>query len=338
MAERAFKCPQCNGPLAPSRFARAVTCSYCGATVQVDEAAVSTAAFREAHRQWNAPETHGFGAWSTIGDSHWTLGMLIARGEISDVYAAQRARWPTERALVKVLREGRDLGLFDHEWAVLGRLLASKAPGAGTFGSRLPQPIAHGPITAGAHVGSRATVLRWAGGFVHTFEAVQHAHPHGIEPRAAIWIWRRVLELLSFLHASGYVHGALLPQHLLVQDGEHGVRLVGYSCADHPGAKLRSVCTRSSSFYPEDLKASRTLSAGSDLAMSARCVAFLLGGDALGHGLPAAVPAPLAELVRELATAKTPAPLDAWSLRERLGDLAQALFGAPAFCPIVMPS
>jgi hypothetical protein len=337
VAERAFKCPQCNGPLAPSRFARAVTCSYCGATVQVDEASVSTASFREAHRQWNTPDAQGFGTWSSIGDSHWALGALIAQGEISDVYAAQRARWPTERALVKVLRQSRDLGLFDHEWAVLGKLLASKAPGAGTFGARLPQPIAHGPITAGAHAGSQATVLRWAGGFVHTFEAVQHAYPHGIEPRAAIWIWRRVLELLSFLHGSGYVHGAVLPQHLLVQDGEHGVRLVGYSCADHPGAKLRSVCARFESFYPEDLKASRSLSISGDLAMSARCVAVLLGGDPTGRGLPAAVPTALAEMLRTFAAAQTPARDDAWSLRERLGELAQAVFGAPAFCPIVMP-
>ena len=69
--------------------------------------------------------------------------------------------------------------------------------------------------------------------------------------------------------------------------------------------------------------------------MSARCVAVLLGGDADGGGLPGAVPPPLADLVR--AVAKSARGYDAWSLRQHLGELAQAVFGPPAFCPIVMP-
>src|SRR5262249_60657545 len=48
MAQRALMCPQCNGPLSPGRFARSVVCSYCGATVTLDEASVEAARYRRA--------------------------------------------------------------------------------------------------------------------------------------------------------------------------------------------------------------------------------------------------------------------------------------------------
>jgi DNA-directed RNA polymerase subunit RPC12/RpoP len=100
MAERALKCPQCSAPLTVSRFARRAVCPYCGSTVVLDSRrTVPAARFREAHRVWNAPQTHGYTHWLTVGDGHWALETLAAHGEISDVYFARRARWPTERVV-----------------------------------------------------------------------------------------------------------------------------------------------------------------------------------------------------------------------------------------------
>src|SRR5437899_11708221 len=131
MAERVLKCPVCSGPLSPSRFARSVVCSYCGATVQLDEATVSAARFRDALRAWDDPARHRGSLW--IGDGHWALEVLLARGEISDVHAARRARWPTERVVLKVLRDRRAAALFAHEWEILRELHRSEASGADHF-------------------------------------------------------------------------------------------------------------------------------------------------------------------------------------------------------------
>src|SRR5262249_45346363 len=155
----------------------------------------------------------------SIGDSHWALGDLVAAGEVSDVYAVERARWPTEKALVKILRDGGRAAELDHEWDVLIALQESAASGAASFLSRIPSPILHGTLTAGAAAGSRALFVRWENGFIHTFEDVARAHPKGIEPRASIWVWRRILEVLTFLHTTGFAHGAVLPPHLLVEEG-----------------------------------------------------------------------------------------------------------------------
>ncbi len=333
-----LKCPHCSAPLSPpSRFARSVVCAFCAATVTLDHSAVSAARFREAHARWSSPATHGFAAWWSIGTGHWAVGALAGRGEASDVYFGLRARWPTERVLVKVLRSERaeDVGALSHEREVLEALQDSTAPGAASLTRRIPEPVAHGLVRGGPYEGRCALVLRHASGFHHTLEAVRARHSRGVDPRASVWMWRRILEVLTFVHASGWVHGAVLPQHLLIQDGEHGVRLVGYAAADRPGRALRRIASGYEPYYPQGR--SGVLSPALDVAMSARCIAYALGGDPATGEVPAAVPPPYASLIRS-AAAGIDADEGAWALRDRIGSVSAEVFGPPSFHPIEMPA
>jgi hypothetical protein len=305
-------------------------CSFCQSTVQVDPSAVSSGVFRAALAAWNSPETHGYTTYLTIGESHWATRHFIARGEISDVYLGERARAPTERVLLKLLREPEQTPLFDREWDVLHKLQQSSAPGAALFGTLVPQPVVRGLVESGPHRGRRAMAFRWATGFVRTLEAVRQAYPQGIDPRISIWMWRRMLELLAFLHRSGIVHGAVLPPHVLVENGEHGIRLVGYSAAGESGTPVATSCSRFEPFYP-----ARRLSPRADVTMSARSIAFALGGAGPGDDVPASVPEPLADLIRKVAADGED---DAWDVRETVGKVARVLYGPPRFHPLVMPS
>lgn len=337
--EHAIMCPQCNAPLAPHHFARSIVCSYCGTTVRLDESSVSAAIFHETFLAWNSPESYQIPSWVSIGNRHWALDKCIAHGDISDVYTAQRARWPTELAILKLLRNRQDIGLFDNEWDVLHALQQSDAPGADIFTMLIPQPIIHENITAGSLAGRRVSIFRWESGFRHTFDEVIQAYPQGINPRASIWIWRRILEVLSFIHASGMAHGAVLPAHLLIQENEHGVRLVGYSFAGRIGGNLHPISDVYKSFYPKMEQSRSKLTTQLDLAMSARCIVAILGGNPATASLPATVPAQLAGIVQRIALSK-PADAsseDAWTIREKLGEIARKVFGASQFIPIVMP-
>ena len=334
MPERVSRCPNCGATLTPSRFARSAVCEYCRSVVQLDEAAVSAQLFRAAHREWLASDSSDPRPQVTIGGDGWRLGPLVAHGEIADVHYAERVRTPTERALVKVLRDAADLPMLTAEWAALGALRTSDARGAAALLPRTPAPIAHGPITDGVHAGSHATVLRYAPRFDHTFEAVRDLYPAGVDARIGVWMWRRILEVLSFLHRSGVVHGAVLPQHLLVERGEHGVRLVGFGCAGPPGAPLAAINLRHAGLYPPRQIATPLLSEAHDLAQTARSVGYALGADDEG-GLPQSVPRPLRELLT--AVAEGASTRDAWALWERVGVLARDLFGAPSFHPLALP-
>jgi hypothetical protein len=117
------------------------------------------------------------------------------------------------------------------------------------------------------------------------------------------------------------------------------VRLVGYGCATHIGKKLQALPDEHKAFYPTGIRVGSTLTPQLDLAMSARCVAALLGGNPTDASLPAAVPPSLAKLVGRVALSDPTLPADnAWALREELGHIADNVFGAPQFIPIVLPS
>jgi len=328
-------CPQCNAPLAPHQFASSIVCSYCGATVRLDESSVSAAIFREAFRVWNSPESYQISSWVSIGNTHWALEKCIAHGDIADVYYARRARWPTELAILKLLRDRQDAGLFDNEWDALQALQRSNAPGADTFTALIPQQIMHGDSGA-----RRVSIFRWASGFYHTLDEVAQAYPQGVPPRASIWVWRRILEVLSFIHTSGMAHGAVLPSHLLVQENEHGARLVGYGSAGRLGEKLRAVSRGYEAFYPQPAQPGSKLTAQLDLVMSARCIVAILGGNPATASLPATVPAKLADIVQRIALSDPAgaAGQNAWAIRGELGAIADEVFGPPQFIPIVMPS
>ena len=337
--EHAIMCPQCNAPLTPHRFARSVVCSYCGTTVQLDEPSLSASIFHEAFRVWNSPGTYQIRSWVSIGNRHWALEKFVAHGDISDVYTARLARWPTELAILKLLRDRQDIDLFENEWNAIQVLQKSHAPGADTFTMLIPQPILHGDITAGSLEGQRASIFRWASGFHHNIDEVIQAYPQGIPPRASIWIWRRILEVLSFIHASGMAHGAVLPANLLIQEHEHGVRLVGYSFCGRLNEKLPSVPHGYESFYPKPAGSWSTLTPQLDITMSARCIAAILGGNPETAALPKMVPARLAGIIQHIALSEPDgvAKEGAWAIREELGKIAREVFGPPQFIPIVMP-
>jgi serine/threonine protein kinase len=305
----------------------------------LDVSPVLTKKFHEAFRIWNAPESYQIQSWISIGENHWALDKCIAHGDISDVYTGQRARWPTELVIVKLLRDRQSTGPFDNEWEALQALHRSATPGADTFTALIPQPVMVGDVNTGPHNGKRATIFRLASGFRYTFDEVIQAYPQGIPPRASIWIWRRILEVLSFIHNSGMAHGAVLPSHLLVQHNEHGVLLVGYGSAGHLGEKLRTKSDRYESFYPQPARSFSTLTPQLDLIMSARCIVTMLGGDPQTGSLPAKVPERLAGMIQEIAFADPvrSARKNAWTIREELGVIANEVFGAPQFIPIVMP-
>jgi hypothetical protein len=293
----ALVCPGCGAPLPSDALLRVVTCAFCAASVAAEEGLVSAAAFRRARAELD-DEARERADLSVAGVPYRVLAR-VAAGEHSDVFLAERAHRITERVIVKVLREGGDGAALDREWSALEALHASTAQGAPLMSRRLPQLVGRG---AASDSRRPALVFRAASGFVHTLEDVRRAYPSGVDARHAIWMWRRILELLGWVHRSGFVHGAINPAHAILHARDHGVMLVGWSSA------VRSFDTRT------------------DLAASARAIAHLLGSE---------VPASIAELVR--ASASAPFTDDAWQLKDAVAQAARQVYGPPAYVRLAMP-
>lgn len=335
MAIEALKCPDCAAPL-PSGARDGYVCIYCDH--------VLTNIPRSAASRWRAdddrdeiPEDVGLPRVHVGGRTYAVLGRL-AKGDGSDVFLARRAARLTEMVVIKALRAKADEDLLAREWRVVEALNKSQAQGYEFFGRLVPQAVAHGRLTGAVASAGTASVFRWRSGFLHTMDDVRREHSNGVDPRAAVWMWKRMLEVLGWVHRAGYAHGAVIPEHVLVHPRDHGVAFAGWSSAVRlTGAeKVAATSASRQAFYPRATWERGVVTVATDLTMSARVIAHALGGDAAKGTVPSSVPRPIAELVSQYARDDAPAD-DAWDLMERVSDAGRAAFGPPRFVPFTMP-
>ena len=314
---QALSCPQCSAPLPRAARWRTVNCSYCGATVVRGQETVERESFRAAWRRANADVPGGrVLAWR--GGRYRVLAPL-ATGEHSDVLLAERLGALPERVTFKLARESSADGVLQREFTVLQALQDLSVPGAAYFTRRLPQPlgigVAEGLASAMSDGSRQALVLRHPTGFWGGLQDVRQANPQGIDPRHAVWIWRRMLEVLAFVHGAGWTHRDLSPSHALVHPRDHGVLLIGWSRAQQAtGPAHDAAVTR-------------------DLMQSAWAVRAVLHGAAPGEpGLGAHTPAPFAALLRECSEdAAACGRLGAQGIEQALSAASREAFGAPRF-------
>ena len=333
MSLRALSCPACGAPLPPNARRAVVVCPFCKASVTDDGPVVFAASFKQALADLEKGNADPRPRVRIAGLPYSVNGRL-ARGDSSDVFLAERAHPITERVIVKVLRAGSDRDLFEREWEMLEALHACESDGSVQFGRRLPALVARGRVE-GTEL--RAQVHRAASGFVDTAEDVMRAYPRGVDGRHAVWIWRRILEMLGWVHRSGFVHGAVLPAHLVVHTRDHGVMLVGWSCATRTGERAGLPVIRDSQrdLYPEELLRVAAPSAATDLAMTARCIARVLGGSA--EALPPSVPEPLRALIAASSTLRGLTTDDAWEMKQQVGTAAHQAYGPARYHRFSMP-
>jgi serine/threonine protein kinase len=293
-----------------------VACPYCHAMVTRSRAVVERATFREARARleavaWAACQA---GARSLHGGGlRYRLLALLGAGEQTDVYLAERSGPLPERVTLKLARQPGPTGRLAAEAATLVALQDSTVNGAAYFTQRLPQVVAYGMTEGTPGDEHEMLLLRHPAGYWGSLADVLHQAPTGLDPRHAVWIWRRVLEVLAFVHDSGWTHGDLAPEHWLVHPRDHGVLMVGWRQA-RPVTDAAAIVR--------------------DLMQSAWSVRALLAGGADLPALAGEVPPPLADLLRRCSEdAGFCEQYGARGIEQQLTGAAQAAFGPPQFIP-----
>lgn len=314
---RVLFCEGCGGPLDAPWADLVVVCAHCGSHNLPDRPA-----------GYLAPRAPADGRPRlNLGGRTWVLEARLANGDSTTVY---RARWVVrlgELVVIKVLSALADGDLLRREWSALTALRASGATGAEHYVTRLPAPVAHGLIDADRV--RPASVFGWKPGFVHNLREVGEVHPAGVSGPILVWVLKRLLELLGFVHRSGFVHGAVTPDHVLVHPKDHGAMLVGWTVAtpwaDGRTQRLPAIPGTWRTMYGERREATPAL----DVAMACACARSLAGWH-----LPAAVRQDPVErvLARGLAGHD-----DAWALRDQLSAASGEAYGPPAWHPLAMP-
>ena len=75
-----------------------------------------------------------------------------------------------------------------------------------------------------------------------------------LDGRHIAWLYKRILIGLAITHQCGYIHGAVTPDHILVDDKNHGINLIGQIHSIKASGKLSIVSSAYKDWYPTGLK------------------------------------------------------------------------------------
>lgn len=259
----------------------------------------------------------------------------LAAGDLADVYAADYEDGGEQRqAVIKVFRDPRDEDLAVAEWRSIEKALAVKPPGMDGFKSYLPRPIETGKIVVGGRP-RRVNIFRRMVGKKgrYTLADVMRAYPGGLDVRDMAWMWRRILEILSFVHERAeLVHGAVLPDHVLIDPVDHSARLVDWCYSVPTGSRMKAVPSGRDAWYPPEVfLKGRTTGPGVDVFTSAKIALALVGGDI--DKLPAKIAALLRACLIPSPSMRHSSVRDVY---KRFDEVLRHLYGPPAFRPFTM--
>ncbi|WP_017587366.1 protein kinase family protein [Nocardiopsis ganjiahuensis] len=271
---------------------------------------------------------------------HVSRGGALAGGDVADLYPV---RWQEEGhgskaggtwrdGVLKLPHAPRDNDLLLAEATALRRIRERGEQRYRAFVPELVESVRHRDTATG--VERRGNVLGRLTGF-HSLAEVRRAHPDGIDPRDAAWMWRRLLVALGNAHRAGVVHGAVVPEHVLIHPEAHGLVLVDW-CYSVTFAEYRTaphipaMVPHRKEAYPPEVADRRPAVPATDVYMATRCVEYVTGGR-------------LPRLLRSFALGcSLPAPErrpgDAFALLGELDGALERCFGPRRFRPFHMPA
>ena len=284
-----------------------------------------------------------FGHLLADDDSGWVTTVhtvedsdLLCRGDICNIY---RCDFEDRQAVLKLARDSSDNDLVTHEAEVLltlqdqaGELSEPKDPSI--FLKYLPE-ILH----TGDYEGRGYHLLARLDGW-HSLEEIHAAYPTGLDYRDAVWMYRRILEGISYAHDAEVFHGAILPPHVMINPTDHGAKLLDWSYAvTEDGACLKALSAPYREWYPPDVFERRPVRPNLDLLLATKVFTYLVGGDPVAGKLPDFLPKSLSDL---LTPAMDPdskkRPEDIPAFYRRLEDTLEEVVGPRRFRPFTMPA
>jgi hypothetical protein len=171
---------------------------------------------------------------------------------------------------------------------------------------------------------------------LYTLDELRSHHPAGLAPRHVAWIWRRLLTILGFAHTHDIVHAAVLPEHILVEPRDHKVVLIDWCCAVADWRSNRRPVALVGGYrgwYARQSALRTPPTPALDVALGARCMIELLGGNPITGQTPPPVECAIARYFRRCLQSKQPA----WRLLDDFDRLIESLWGPRKFVILDLP-
>lgn len=253
----------------------------------------------------------------------YSLDSLLAIGDVSDVHLASSG---AEQFIVKASRVvGADKPLAQEHF-ILNEL--HEKSGDATYKFYFPTPIE--TIKASDGIRKQVNVFAFEpGGF--TTEMVLAKHPDGLRGEHLAWIYKRLLTAIGFAHLHKYIHHAVLPCHLMIFPGTHGIQLLDWKQGG-PSTTLKSIVSKYRDWYPSEVLKKGKTSTATDIYMATKCMIYLAGGDPVAEVIPSSVPRRMADFFRSaLLERASMRPQNAWDFMDEFTEMLHEVYGTPKF-------
>lgn len=263
----------------------------------------------------------------------YVLTGLVAKGDMCDLYDSFDTKGNS--LLVKIVRNPRNNDLMQAEARALADLNAEFTKDAER--KRIPPLLDSFEIQQGKEKRRVNVFVPFANSVSLT--QVHEAYPV-LDVRDAAWIFNRMIDGLFVLHNHGRLHGAVTPDHFLIEPATHLGMFVDYCYSLKAGDTIKAIANdKWRAFYPPEVFEKKPAGYGTDVFMAASCMIYLLGGDVIRGNLPAAVPRPIAGLLRACRMHHVSRRSDdIFELHKEFNEVLKALYGPKKFREFKMPA
>jgi len=281
-----------------------------------------------------------------VDGTEFTIGERVFDGDICDLHectyeaeavlpedatAWDRIRLEGEvggQALLKVSRSRTDNDLVEHE-ANIVRAIYPPDMADEKFFRYLPRLIGSTVVD-----GRAANIFPRFQGYVSLADILV-AYPKGIDFRDMVWMYKRALAGIGFVH-SDVIHGALIPPHILVHPTEHGAKIIDWCYAiqnnRHP---VKAMVPAFEDYYAPEILQKRRATTFTDTAMITKCAIGLVGGDPTTGDMPDTVPDEIQAFLKREAFAS--GTLSSWDMHEEFDKVLKRVIGKPKYREFKMP-
>jgi serine/threonine protein kinase len=246
---------------------------------------------------------------------------IIAQGDLADIFRA-------DKTLLKVARSAADNDLLEREAKILRKLRPEGKNDK--FYRYLPRLLGSFGLKSPGERGKQVNVLPYYKGHYSLTEVMQ-VYPDGLSFRDVVWMFKRCLAGLGFVHRQGVVHGALIPPHILVHPVMHGAKLIDWCYAAERKERVKAMSIPFESFYAPEILNKETAHPATDIFMLAKCAMAVMGTT----DIPFQVRGFFESCTLPSITRR---PNDAWKLHEEFDELLYKLVGKPKYRLLVMPA
>jgi serine/threonine protein kinase len=252
----------------------------------------------------------------------YVLARKVARGDVCDVYRGGEDG--ADDLVFKVAQHPADNDLLENEATLL------KTFAAGSALDRYTCSLRDSFLLKSKTQSRRVNVLGLAAGH-RSLAEVARVYPKGLDYRDVAWMFKRTLAALWYLHGAGYVHGAILPEHVLIDPVTHGAKLVDFCYATKIGGIVKAISGPHRKQYAPEILAKQPVTPATDISMTATLFLQLM---ASGSGAQAKVAGffTLCNLINPRGR-----PNDAGDLHDEFDALLRKLAGPPRYRPFPMP-